>query len=622
MSNSCPKNTLTIIPRCSNYMQKSILYQLLPLISIVLATSQVLSAQNMEKILQSDTTKFNYGGTDLLDIDLQLGGSNDKTGKVVPMSDKNTTPTKINAPANTGLVPNSLDKNTTTKVTPDSRPPAGNTLPIAQTRPVVPGQTPPPAYVPATVENQIPRHKLISPPVIKPVRGEDIYKTRLAAIPSLIPLDYNELVKGFIDMYLTDKRDQVSRMLSRTDDYFDTFESILDRYGLPLELKCLPIIESALIAHAQSETGESGLWQLPYKVARQYGLAANDFIDERRDPQLSTEAAAKELSRLYKQYGDWHWVIAAYNCGEGAVNRAIQRAGNRRDYWQASAFLPIEAQAYVPLFISAVYIANYYQQHSITKYDAPFLYYATDTIRVKRGINLKKTAANIDMNLNELVYLNPAIIRDSVPPSQRGYPINLPLSKLAPFEAYINNLDPNRDIILDRTKEKQIGIPENNVWNGNHDEFGNILSQKATAAKKNKDNTPRNILQEYTVRKGDVLGTIAEKFDCTVEDIKRWNKMQNNKVTINDVLHIYITEAQAGLGNSDVTIDKTEPTTTENIVGISLLDPPKEKTYKVKTGDTIWSIAQKFGIEPEKLKKHNGIKDSQPLTIGSTLKIP
>jgi len=135
MSNSCPKNILTIIPRCSKYMQKSILYQLLPLISIVLATSQVLSAQNMEKILQSDTTKFNYGGTDLLDIDLQLGGSNDKTGKVVPMSDKNTTPTKINAPANTGLVPNSLDKNTTTKVTPDSRPPAGNTPSIEAAKP-------------------------------------------------------------------------------------------------------------------------------------------------------------------------------------------------------------------------------------------------------------------------------------------------------------------------------------------------------------------------------------------------------------------------------------------------------------------------------------------------------
>lgn len=593
------------------------------------------NGNDLEKIVQSDTSKFNYGGTNLLDIDLQLGNTDtNKAGKtdqkIVTVSEKtNNTAVKTNQPA--GIVPNSLDKSATAKGTTAINIAKTIPLPIAATRPVSPERAnQSPVYMPASVENQIPKYKLISAPLITPVKGEDMYKTRLAAIPSLVPLDYNDIVKGFIEMYLKDKRDQVSRMLSRTDDYFVIFEQTLDRYGLPLELKCLPVIESALIAHAKSETGESGLWQLTYKTARQYGLSTNDFIDERRDPQLSTEAAVKELSRLYRQYGNWHWVIAAYNCGESTVNRAIQQSGNRRNYWEASSFLPIEAQAYVPLFISAVYVMTYYNQHNIEKFDAPYLYYATDTVRVKRGLSLKKIAANIDMNINELVYLNPAIIRDSIPTSQRGYPVNLPLSKLVAFEAYINNLDPNRDIILDRTKEKAIGIPENNIWSNDRDEFGNPMKEKATAAKKNaNDKTPkplRNILQDYKVREGDVLGAIAQKFDCTIEEIKRWNKMKNNNVTAGETIAIYITEEQAGLGNSGVSIDKTEPAEEINIANISLLEPipaaPIAKTYKVKNGDTLWSIAQKFDIDPEKLKEYNAIKGKTPLIVGDTLKIP
>jgi membrane-bound lytic murein transglycosylase D len=609
----------------------SIIFHKLPIsliLSVFVLNLYAQTDKGIEKILKADTSKFNYGGTGILDINLQSNtlDTNSAAGKnkllLISEKLKNKSSNKKDKNAPNKPEPSN---NTTEKYTSGNEPSTqpkttiyttGTTSPLKSDLPVANTRTVQPVYVPATVENYIPRNKLIEKPIIEPRKGEDLYKIRLAAIPSLIPLDYNETVKAFINMYLNEKRDQVSRMLSRTDNYFSTFEETLNRYGLPIELKYLPVIESALIAHAQSETGEAGLWQLPYKVAKQHGLDTNDFIDERRDPQLSTEAAAKELSRLYRHYGNWHWVIAAYNCGEGAVNKAIQLSGNRRNYWDAANFLPIEAQAYVPLYIAAVYVMEYYPQHSIQKYDATYMYYATDTVRVKRGINLKKVATNIDIPLNELVYLNPAVIRDTIPPSWRGYPINLPASKLGAFTAYINNLDPNRAIFIDGTKDNSINLPEKSIWNENFDEFGNTDNAKSTA-----NNKPlRNVMQEYKVREGDALSTIAKKFDCSIADIKRWNKLKSDKVTLGETLAIYISEENAGLNNSNTNIDKTEP---------SNYAPPapkannaKPKEYKVKEGDTIWSIAQKFDVEPEILKKYNGLKGNKPLSLNAIIKIP
>lgn len=583
---------------------------------------------NLEEMLKADTVKYNYGGTNMLNLDLDLGKKDTiankkqlKGKKLMPVSDKiNNTPLKQTHSSiqqvEKASAPNpsaNIEKKVSN--TNSINNPTTQSIPIAKTRTI------PNVYVPASVQDHIPQNKLIGKPFVEPRKGEDIYRTRLAAIPSLIPLDYNEMVKGFINMYTKDKRDQVSRMLSRTDDYFVIFEQTLDRYGLPMELKYLPIIESALIAHAKSETGESGLWQLPYKIARQHGLETNDFIDERRDPQLSTEAAVQELSKLYRQYGNWHWVIAAYNCGEGVANKAIQLSGNRLNYWDAATFLPAEAQAYVPLFIAAVYIMQYHEQHDIQKFNAPYIFYATDTVRIKKGINLKKVAANIDMNINELVYLNPAVIKDSIPPSQRGYPINIPISKLGAFTAYINNIDPVKAVIIDGTQEKTGDLPENNIWNDERDEFGNLIKQKTNATNE-KDKPLRNVMQGYKVREGDALSTIAKKFDCTIEEIKRWNRLKSDKVTANEIIFIYVTEQEAGLSTENTNIDKTTADSNSSQKTATKPNTTKPKEYKVKEGDTIWSIAQKFGVEAEQLKKYNAIKNNKPLAVGAIVKIP
>jgi LysM repeat protein len=401
------------------------------------------------------------------------------------------------------------------------------------------------------------KHKLVQRPVVQYESNNDpaaIYSARLRALPTIIPMTYNEIVHGFIDMYVTQKRDQVSRMLPRTDRYFTVFEEALDRHGLPLELKYLPVMESALIPHAKSQQGASGLWQLPYGIAKDYGLNCNDFIDERRDPKLSSEAAVMHLKNLYRKYLNWHLVIAAYHCGDGEMNKAIQKANGIRDYWELATFLPIETQAYVPLFIAAAYTMNYYYEHNIAKFDAPYTYYSTDTVRIKTAVSLRNIAKEIDMEINELQFLNPAIIHDHIPASTKGYPLNLPANKVGALSAYLNNLKNQKEIILNRTKEKDIDLPKDNMWQQQTDIWGNVIGTTSHNSYSQINNTvdvvnkpqsaaqdiPKDlIIAHYSIQKGDNMKRILQMFPgVTVRDIMRVNKMKDDKVKRGTTLKI------------------------------------------------------------------------------------
>lgn len=534
----------------------------------------------IDKLMTSDTAKFNYAGSDLLLIELatptkpavaKLREQTKSADTLLLVADTSRYEMVI-APDKGTLVGSkiavqpltSMDSSTaqdkpaqlphiSSSFAPPS-PPSGTVSKTDNsskqvvvksiiTRPAnTTAQTPAPnkVYEASPAVDIIGKNKLIQRPLVQ-YEGDAssvaaISKARLSALQTLVPMTYNDIVQSFIDMYVKDKRDQVSRMLPRTDLYFRTFEEALDRHNLPMELKYLPVMESALIPHAKSQNGASGLWQLPYGIAKDYGLDSNDFIDERRDPKLSSEAAAMHLKNLYRKYLNWHLVIAAYHCGDGEMNKAIQKAGGIRDYWELATFLPIETQAYVPLFIAATYVMNYYQEHDIPKYDAPYTYYATDTVRIKGKSSLREIAQQIDMALNELQYLNPAIIHDYIPASSKGYPLMLPANKVGVLVAYQNNLKNQKEIILDRTREKQIALPSGNMWHYKTDEFGNKQNNKhapqGTQAATTRQNAAKNdlIIAHYVIQKGDNMKRILQMFPGVTErDILRVNKLKSDK---------------------------------------------------------------------------------------------
>ena len=271
------------------------------------------------------------------------------------------------------------------------------------------------------------------------------------------------------------------------------------------------------------------MWQLPYGTANLYGLESNDYIDERRDPALSSEVAAKHLKNLWNKYRNWHLVIAAFCGGEGTVNKAIRRSGGKKNYWEIADYLPEEAQAYVPLFIAAVYTMTYHPDHNIHQYNAPYNFYLTDTTYVKRGFDIGSVARFIDMKLEELQFLNPAIKRDTIPPSKRGYPLVLPISKIGWAQSYERNLNSvNEEIILDRSKK--VSLPKDNAWGKTSNEYGVTPSYSSTNVSrkpKQSSSSGKYVALKYALQPGDILGTIAQKFDCTIADLRQWNDIQD-----------------------------------------------------------------------------------------------
>lgn len=341
---------------------------------------------------------------------------------------------------------------------------------------------------------------------------DSVYIARLQALPYEMQMPYNSIVKGYIEMYAK-RRTQVGHMLALGKNYyFSIFEQMLERYHVPLELKYLPIIESALNARAVSPAGAAGLWQFMVPTGRIYDLEVNSLVDERRDPRKSSEAAARYLSDLYKLYDDWHLVIAAYNCGPGNVAKAIRYAGGKRDYWAIYPYLPRETRGYVPIFIAANYIMNYYQEHDICPSTSVYNY-PTDTIMIMDRVHFTQIAEKIDVSVEELKFLNPQYRRDIVPGNIKPYPLVLPLDQ-------INQYALNRDSILAHAPEliaRQLQVEPS----------GYDYSNSSGGVK------------YYRVRSGDTLGHIAKKYRVSVSQLKRWNGLRSTMIRVGQRLKIY-----------------------------------------------------------------------------------
>ena len=258
------------------------------------------------------------------------------------------------------------------------------------------------------------------------------YIERLRRMPTIMEMGYNDIVQRFIDRYMGRLRHSVSYMLGAANFYVPIFEEALEAYQVPLELKYLPVIESALNPKAVSRVGATGLWQFMLGTGKMYGLEVNSLVDERRDPVRASYAAARYLRDLYRIFGDWNLVIAAYNCGPGNINKAIRRSGGFKDYWQLYPYLPAETRGYVPAFIAANYAMTYYCEHNICPMSTR-LPLQTDTIVVDRDVHLEQIAAVLDLDIEMLRSLNPQYRRDIVPGTTKKYAIRLPMADTGRF---------------------------------------------------------------------------------------------------------------------------------------------------------------------------------------------
>lgn len=375
-------------------------------------------------------------------------------------------------------------------------------------------------------------------PDVNPVYSKEVYKERLARIPSVIELPYNDVVQKFIDRYSGRLRRSVSIMLGAQNFYMPTFEEALESYGLPLELKYLPVIESALNPNAVSHVGATGLWQFMLTTGKQYGLEINSLVDERRDPVRASYAAAHYLRDLYKIFGDWNLVIAAYNCGPENINKAIHRSNGATDYWQIYPYLPKETRGYVPAFIAANYIMNYYCDHNICPMQAN-LPGKTDTVVVSRDVHFEQVAQVLGMQIDQIKQLNPQYRRNIVNGSTRPMALRLPATLVGKF---IDNEDSiyayRPDVLLAKRTEVEVNddVPSYSRRSSSSSRSKSSSSRKSRSkGKKGKKNKGgRNV----TIRQGDTLSDIAKRNGTTVSKLKKLNKISGSSIRAGKKLRI------------------------------------------------------------------------------------
>lgn len=365
---------------------------------------------------------------------------------------------------------------------------------------------------------------------VNPVFDKEVYIDRLKRLPTIIEMPYNDVVQKFIDRYSGKLRRSVSYMLGASNFYMPVFEEALEAYNLPLELKYLPVIESALNPIAVSRVGATGLWQFMIGTGKRYGLEVNSLIDERRDPVKSSYAAAHYLSDLYKIFDDWSLVIAAYNCGPDKVNKAIHRAKGSADYWNIYPYLPKETRGYVPAFIAANYIMNYYCDHNICPMVTE-LPLKTDTVVVNKDLHLEQIAQVLNINIQHLRNLNPQYRRDIVNGLNKPMTVRLPSTLVGPFidqEDSIYNF--KTDELLLKRSVVEVNQEEPKV--SRHSYYSSRHRSSATRSKSRKSRSRKSKRggRNVTIKSGDTLSEIAERNHTTVAKLRKLNKISGNHI--------------------------------------------------------------------------------------------
>jgi len=451
--------------------------------------------------------------------------------------------------------------------------------------------------------------------------SDSVLVERLSAIPSLIDLPYNGVIRRYIEVYT--RRKSAPILLGLANYYFPMFEEVLDQNDLPLELKYLPIIESALNPRAVSRAGATGLWQFMYGTGRMYQLEINSFVDERRDPYSATVAAAKFLSHLYNVYGDWTLVIAAYNCGPGNVNKAIKRAKGKRDYWEIYPYLPRETRNYVPAFIGAAYMLNYYDKHDITPLDIKMAV-MTDTIMVDKKVHFQQISDVLKISIDELRDLNPQYKKDIIPATGQSYPLRLPVENSVAFLDMQDSIYSYKDSIF--FNPKNVVITPNK--NKKDEYYASASPYQSDYAPPSTDNMTK---LTYTVKDGDNLGFISNWYDVKINDLKYWNKIRRNTINVGQNLTVYVPNKSAykykNINTSD--FEQKNKVAFKSVAETSGVNQGFNYDgsfiyYKIQQGDNLWTIAKKYdGISNLDIMKINNFNnnDVKNLKPGQIIKI-
>lgn len=358
---------------------------------------------------------------------------------------------------------------------------------------------------------------------VNPYFAPEVYKERLARMPTVIEMPYNDVVQKFIDRYATKLRRSVSLMLGAQNFYTPIFEQALDTYNVPLELKYLPVIESALNPSAVSRVGATGLWQFMLTTGKDYGLKVNSLVDERRDPLKASYAAAQYLRDLYRIFGDWTLVIAAYNAGPDNINKAIHRAGGIKDYWQIYPYLPSETRGYVPAFIAANYIMTYYCEHNICPMVAT-LPARTDTVMIAQDLHLQQVAEVLKIDIDALRALNPQYRKDIVNGSTEPSALRLP-------EKYVNTFIDSEDTIFNyrrdeiMTKREEVEVDESRV-----PAFTRSAASRHGKSSRSRKSRRSRGGKSVSIRQGDTLSDIARRNHTTVAKLKKLNRISGTSI--------------------------------------------------------------------------------------------
>lgn len=406
----------------------------------------------------------------------------------------------------------------------------------------------------------------------------ELLKQRLKELDARTPfnVEYNTSLESVIKHYLKNRRRSFERLMGLSEYYFPMFEAELDKHHLPLELKYLAVVESALNPRARSRVGATGLWQFMFATGKMFGLDVSSYVDERSDPIMATEAASKYLKSLNESFNDWDLALAAYNSGPGNVSKAIRRSGGQTNYWELRRYLPRETAGYVPAFLATMYIFEYAKEHGFEKQVARIPYVATDTIKVKQQITLEQVAKLTNLDMEELEFLNPSYKLGIIPViKDEDYVLRLPITAVGTF---VNNEEAIYTFVQEEQEEAEKSAPE-------------LYEQ------------PEKI--RYRVKSGDFLGRIAERYGVGVSQIKNWNGMRSSNLRVGQRLIIY--PRKTGQDIASNTQSKSNKSS--------------EKTYTVRNGDSLWSISRKFpGVSVQNIKKWNDISGNN-IKPGTKLKI-
>ncbi len=475
---------------------------------------------------------------------------------------------------------------------------------------------------------------------------DEVYIKRLSALPTTIEMPYNQVVRSYINMYTQRKRELVEAMLGMSLYYMPIFEQALERHGVPLELRYLPVIESAMNPDAVSRVGATGLWQFMLPTARGLGLEISTLVDERRDPYASSEAAAQYLKQLYNMYNDWSLAIAAYNCGPGNVNKALRRAGMEnkpdKDFWSIYYFLPQETRGYVPAFIAANYVMTYYNQHGISPALAkrPII---TDSVHVSKRVNFKQISSVLNIPVEEIRVLNPQYRHDIIPGDIRPYSLVLPS-----MQVYSYIMSEDSIVGHDATLYARRAVVEPTT-----------LEELASSG----EYATKLVVKTHKVQRGETLSGIAKKYGVSVTDIKKWNGLRKNSVArgrslkINTYERVYVGSSKSAQESASQDAAKVQETPVSSELAeaapaesqaapVQAAAPASAKastakkstapkassskssskkgsysSHKVRKGESLYRIAKASGTTVDAIRKANGLSNDN-IRAGQTLKIP